>query len=182
MQGESYTLRRPPECPRLRSSPSSAHGSIPGRLNGVEKLFKMNPTLWHTTCPKLSHLFSRCCLSPAPCRLVCKLRKRPVLNRVWRLHPRVPVTAGAAGLGANNALLGLAARPRPARHAMPTSVPTRRHTARPLVLGRKPARFPVPDPQPTFDYACSQRSGEKLNTLRPQITLTSFPLIARAAP
>lgn len=46
------------------------------------------------------------------------------------------------------------------RRAMPTHVPTRRHTARPLVFGQEPTRLRFPAPQPTLDYACSQRMGE----------------------
>lgn len=125
--------------------------------------------------------FPCCCVSPVSCRFVCKLSKRPVLNRVWRPHPRVPVTAGSAGVCASTTTLGLAAQPRPARRAVPSSVPTCQHTAWPLVFGQEPARYPVPDPQPSFDYACAQRSGEKLNARSSQRTLTSFHVRARRA-
>lgn len=142
----------------------------------------MNST--YGTLPALNGhiLLPCCCVSPASCRFVCKLSKHPVFNHICRLHPRVPVTAGSAGLCANTTMLGLAAQPWPARHAMPTDVPTHRHTARPLVFGQEPARFHLPAPQPALDYACSQRTGEKQNKLRPQITPTSFHLIVRMAP
>ena len=113
------------------------------------------------------------------CGLVCKLSKRPVSSRVWRPHPHVPVTAASAGHCANTTMLGLAARPGPARRALPTSRPTCQHTAWWLVLGQEPAQCPVPAPQPSFDSTFVQRSEEKLNARRPQRTLTSFPVRVR---
>ena len=113
------------------------------------------------------------------CGFVCKLSKCPVSNRVWRPHPHVPVTAASAGHCANTTTLGLSAQLGPARRALPTSRPTCQHTAWPLVLGQEPARCPVPAPQPSFESTFVQRSGEKLNVLTLQRTLTSFPVRVR---
>lgn len=44
LRGESYTPHQPRVSPRLWYSSSSVYSSSPGRLNGVEKLFRMNST------------------------------------------------------------------------------------------------------------------------------------------
>ena len=178
---ESHSPHQPPARPGPCPRSGYIHSSRSSQLNGGEKLFKMNSTDGVLPALNCRILFPCCCVSPVSCRFVCKLSKRPVFHRVWRLLPRARHSRGRRTV-CQCPRAGPRCRPWPAERAVPTDVPTCPHTARPLVSGQEPARLPRPAPQPTSDYACLQRSREKLHKLRPQIALTSFHLRVRMAP
>lgn len=152
---------RPPHAPDsdLVTFTAAAQGGL------MEENSLLNECrLWRATCPKLSHsvfllLHQSCILQ------VClQTQQTPCASRCLEAASSVPFTAGAVRLCANAPMLGLAARPWPARRAMPDDVPTCRHTARPLVLGQEPARF-LSQAHSALWIMPVPRSGEKPHRL-----------------
>lgn len=155
---ESPPKTRPPHTP----DSDLATFTAAARVGLMEENSLLNECRFRrATCPKLSHSVSL--LLRQSCILQVSLQTQQTPCASWCLEAAssVPVTAGAAGLCANAPMLGLAARPWPARRAVPadgcTHMPTH-STASCAWPGA--STISLPAPQPTLDYACSKVRGE----------------------